>query len=573
MRFLSGSYARILIVGALLLVGWVAVGYRLFVLQVIQASDLSSRAERQHERSHSLEGQRGTVFDRRGRILATNVDVPSIYAIPSILNRHKGDVKKLARVLSIDDRVLHRRFNGNPNFVWIDRKINPSIAQRVQQSNIDGVGILDESQRFYPKRQLLGHILGFAGVDNQGLEGIELKYDRYLRGGKGWVVVERDAFGRAVFPKGLDYVAPSRGKDLILTIDEVIQYIAERELDAVMEKSLAIGGTAIVMNPRSGEILAMAVRPEFNPNGQTRNHPEHWRNRAVTDPYEPGSTLKIVTAAAALEERVTSPEDVLYCEEGRMALGGGAIHDHEGHGYLSFRDIIGKSSNIGTVKVALRIGERRLFHYMRAFGFGAKTGIDIIGESPGILRDVDSWSLRSLASIAIGQEMAATPIQIVSAVSAVANGGWLVRPRLVSEIREADGQVVKRFPVEIKRQVISQGTADTLMQILEGAVSESGTGTHAMIPGYRVAGKTGTAQKIDPLTGRYSRVAAVSSFVGIAPAEDPAVVVLVVVDHPRGETWGGSVAAPAFRNITQQVLRYLDVAPKTRDPMLVTSIR
>ncbi|HEY5594333.1 MAG TPA: penicillin-binding protein 2, partial [Nitrospiria bacterium] len=390
-------------------------------------------------------------------------------------------------------------------------------------------------------------------------------------GEKGWVVVERDALGRSVFPKGLDYFAPSRGNDLVLTIDEVIQHVVESEMDAVMEQTRAAGGFAIVMDPRTGEVLALVVRPGFNPNRIEWQDPEQWRNRAVTDLYEPGSTLKIVTAAAALQEGAAGPADIFYCEEGRMVLAGGTIRDHKKEGYLTFSEVIQKSSNIGTVKIAMRLGDKPLYRYLRAFGFGEKTGIDIVGESPGMLKEPRAWSGRSLASIAIGHEIAATPIQVIAAVSAIANGGWLVRPRLVSEIRNPDGRVATAFLPEIRRQAVSLETAKQMMSILEGTVSKDGTGEKAAIPGYRVAGKTGTSQKIDPVTKRYSMRETVSSFVGIVPAEDPRIVVLVVVDTPSGDSWGGSVAAPVFKRIAEPVLRYLGVPPRTQERIVVAS--
>ena len=571
MRFLNGSTGRIFVTGVLLAVGFLGVVVRLCALQVVEASDLSKRAERQHEKSVTLEGERGTIFDRKGRILATNVEVPSIYAIPSLIADRKAVAPELARVLRSDSRSILKRLDGNKNFVWIERKVSPAVAQSVKELGIEGVGILNESQRFYPKRNLMSQLLGFAGVDNQGLEGIERAYNQVLQGGKEWAVVERDAFGHPIFQKGLDYAAPSRGKDMTLTIDEVIQHIAETELDAVMEQTRADDGSVIVMDPKTGEILAMAVRPEFNPNRVESQHPEVWRNRAVTDPYEPGSTYKIITASAALEEHVANPDDIFYCEEGRMAIAGGVFRDHEKEGYLTFREVIQKSSNIGMAKIASRLDEDRLYRYSRAFGIGEKSGIDFEGESPGMIREPRYWSGRSLASIAIGQEVAATPLQIVTAASAIANRGLLMRPHLVSEIRDANGHVVQSFPPEIRRRAVSSETADRMIDILEGTVSKRGTGEKAAIPGYRVAGKTGTAQKIDPVTKQYSNQDTVTSFVGIVPAEDPRIVVLVVVDDPKGAAWGGTVAAPVFRNIAEQVLRYLGVPPRSQERILLTS--
>jgi len=571
MRAFNGSTSRIFLTGVLLAIGFIGVLVRLCALQVVEATELSKRAERQHEKSVILEGERGTIFDRKGRILATNVEVPSVYAMPSLISDRGAAALELARVLRSDDKSIQKRLEGNKNFVWIERKVSPAVARSVMDLGIDGVGTLNESQRFYPKRDLMGHLLGFAGVDNQGLEGIELAYNRQLQGEKGWAVVERDAFGHAIFQKGLDSFAPSRGKDLVLTIDEVIQHIAETELDAVMEETRADDGSVIVMDPKTGEILGLAVRPEFNPNRVESRRPELWRNRAVTDAYEPGSTFKIVTASAALEEHVAGPDDVFYCEEGRMAIAGGFIRDAEKEGYLTFREVIQKSSNIGMIKIAMRMDADRLYRYIRAFGFGEKTGIDVEGESPGLIKPPRDWSGRSLPSIAIGQEVAVTPLQLVTAVSAIANGGVLMRPRLVSEIRDENGRAIQTFLPEARRRPVSPETAARMMTVLEGTVSKDGTGEKAAIPGYRIAGKTGTAQKIDPATRQYSARDGVVSFVGIVPADDPRIVVLVVVDDPKGVSWGGTVAAPVFRNVAEQVLRYLGVPPRSQERIVLTS--
>lgn len=568
-RFLTGSTGRILLSGLFLLAGAGVVCYRLVGLQVLEAAELSQRAVRQHEKAVSVEGRRGSILDRNGKILASSVEVPSIYAVPGSLASPARAAEALARILGTESAALLRRFEGNRNFTWVARKVSPAVAERVRALELDGVGILPESQRFYPKRYLLGHMLGFTGVDNQGLEGIELRYDDILHGEKEWVVLERDALGRSIFPKGQEYLAPPRGKDVVLTIDELVQHVVERELDSVMEGTRADSATAVVLNPKSGEILALAVRPDFNPNRVESRNPSQWRNRAITDTFEPGSTLKIVTAAAALEEGVVSPSDIFYCEEGRMVLAGGVIRDHEKEGYLTFSQVIQKSSNIGTVKIAQRLGDRALYRYMRAFGFGEKTGIDLMGESPGMVKDPKGWSGRSLASISIGQEIAATPIQVAAAAAAVANGGWLVRPYLVSEIRDGSGRTIRSILPEIRRQVISRETARQMLSILEGTVSKKGTGVLAAVEGYSIAGKTGTAQKFDTARHRYSPTETVSSFVGIAPSDDPRVVVLIVVDNPKGPSWGGSVAAPVFKKIVEQILPHLGIPPRDFEGLAV----
>ncbi|HLG21858.1 MAG TPA: penicillin-binding protein 2, partial [Candidatus Manganitrophaceae bacterium] len=564
----SPSYyqrSRFIFVALLMSAGFVAIAVRLVMIQGFQNEVWLKRAERQHEKNLSIEAERGAIYDRNGNVLAMSVEVPSVYAIPAAVRDPVGASRRLAPLLGYDPKTLAQKLRGEKGFVWLGRKLNPERVSQIGKYKIDGIGIVMESQRFYPKRALFGHLLGFAGVDNQGLEGIERKYDDLLRGERGWLVVERDAYGKPVFPKGFDYIAPSRGKDLYLTVDEVIQYISERELDRMIEKSRAKGGAVIVMDPWTGAILSMAVRPRFNPNAVGGSAPAEWRNRAITDAYEPGSTFKIVTAAAALEEKVVEMDEMIDCEEGAYAVQGTVIHDHEPAGVIPFWQVISKSSNVGTVKVAERLGEERLAAYARAFGFGERLGIDLSGESPGLLRPTAQWSKRSLASVAIGQEVGVTPLQMATAASAVANGGWLMTPHLIREAREpraggvqhaALGRVVRRAAPQARRRAISEETARELTRILQEVVSKSGTGPLAAIPGYAVAGKTGTAQKIDPATGRYSTDRFVSSFVGFVPADDPVVTILVMVDEPEGEAWGGSVAAPVFSAIGAETLRY-----------------
>lgn len=560
--------SAVLLVSSLLTVGFLVVLIRLVVLQAFQHAEWSKRAEREHEKNVSIEAERGAIYDRNGTVLAMNVEIPSVYAVPGEIRNAAAVSRKLGPILNIDPKSLAKKIDEGKNFVWLARKIEPAKAEQIRSLQLEGIGFVMESQRFYPKRALFGHLLGFAGLDNRGLEGIELKYDTTLRGEKGWLVLERDAHGKSIFPKDLNYIAPSRGKDLYLTVDEVIQHVSERELDRVVDQTHAKGGTIIVMDPWNGEILAMAVRPRFNPNTVRTHQPSEWRNRAITDAYEPGSTFKIVAASAALEEKVVDPNELIDCEEGVYPLFGTVIHDHEPVGVVPFRQVIAKSSNIGTAKVAQRLGEKRLSSYITAFGFGERLGIDLFGETPGLVRDPGRWSKRSLASVAIGQEIGVTPLQVITAFSAIANGGWVMTPHLVRQVKQIDlqqvggaGRLIKESSPQVRRRAVSEGTAREMVRILEGVVSKSGTGVKATIPGYTVAGKTGTAQKIDPATGRYSAHDFVSSFVGFAPAEDPAVAILVMVDEPEGEAWGGSVAAPVFSAIGREVLHYLKVPP------------
>lgn len=542
---------------------------RVVYLQVVAAPDLADRAVRQHEKAISVEAERGTIFDRNGRVLATDLALPSLYAVPPLIDNPRSIARELAAVLRVDAGSLARRLRDDRGFVWLERRVDPAVAHAVEELGAEGVRLLPEPGRVYPRKTLLSHVLGFAGTDHVGLEGLERFYDRELRGEKGWLIYERDGAGKRLFPKDFRYVAPSRGRDLVLTIDEVIQYISERELDAAMAASGAEGGTLIVMDPWDGGVLAMAVRPAFNPNEVDFSRPGLWRNRAVTDAFEPGSTFKIVTAAAALEAGLVRPDTVMDCENGRWPIPGGALHDHEPIGRVPFSEAMAKSSNICIAKVAQRLGSERLVGAIAAFGFGKKTGIDLGGEASGRVPPVSRWSKRTAVTMAIGQEIMVTPIQLATAFAAVANGGLLVKPHLLMRVREADGREFPRAAHDGPApRVMSERTAAVLTGLLEGVVAPGGTGALAAVEGVRVAGKTGTAQQVDPATGRYSRDREVVSFVGFAPSRRPVVVVAAVLENPHGREWGGRVAAPLFARVTEATLRYLSAprqAPAPQD--------
>lgn len=541
-----------------LLSGFGVILFRLVSLQVLQAAELTARADRQHQKSVTLEGVRGTVTDRHGKVLAMNVEVPSIFGVPTSLDSPANAAKSLSSVLHIRRDDIEKKLRQDKHFVWLARKVEPEKGRRLEQLSIDGIGMVMEGRRFYPKGPLLAHVLGFVGMDGVGLEGLERRYESQLHGEKRLTILQRDALGRTVFPKGLREQVPAAGHALTLTIDEVIQYIAEKELEEAVDHARAKSGTIIVMEPQSGAILAMAVSPRFDPNAVASLTADRWRNRALTDTYEPGSTMKVVVAAAALEERVMMPGSMLFGENGRMTVANTTIHDHEKLGWMTFAQMMQKSSNIGAAKTGILLGQQRLYRYLQAFGFGQRTDIDLPGEVVGLLKSPREWGRRSLASISMGQEIGVTPLQMVSAVSAIANDGVLMKPYVVSGVSDQKGQLVKEVLPQVRRRVVSPATARTLTTILEGVVA-SGTGTKAAIPGFRVAGKTGTAQKVDPRTGAYSSVLSVGSFVGFVPADAPRLAMIVVIDEPQGEAWGGVVAAPVFRRVGEQVLTYLGV--------------
>jgi cell division protein FtsI (penicillin-binding protein 3) len=560
---------RILAILLLMGLGFALVALRLVYLQVFQRAELAARAERQQERLVKLEPKRGTIYDRMHRELAVSLDVDSIYGVPAEIENPRAIAQRLSAILNESPRVLERRLAGDKHFVWLSRKVEPAKAEKVKALGSREIGSLLESKRFYPKKTLAGPLLGFTGIDNEGLEGLERAYDKVLHGVSGWMIAEKDAVGRTVFPGGSGFRFRQQtkpGNDIVLTIDEVIQHITEKELDAALASSHAKGGVCIVMNPDNGEVLALSVRTAahgrqaFNPNEPQRYKPADWRNRAVTDAFEPGSIFKPILASAALEERVVHPLERFDCSAGKIQLADRVIKDAHENGVLTFTDVIADSSNVGTIKVALRLGKERFSKYIDAFGFGHKTGVDIPGEIPGLLKDSRVWSGVSIGSIAIGQEIGVTPIQMAAAYCALANGGMLVKPYIVSEIVDRDGGEGKRFGPQPVRRVISEETCTKVNKILQRVI-ESGTGQRAQPAGYTAAGKTGTAQKIDQKTGVYSKKDYLSSFVGFVPAVSPKLVILVMVDTPEGVVYGGSVAAPVFKAIAEQSLAYLQVAP------------
>lgn len=564
---------RILIVFFFVTIAFFLITLRLFTIMILQHHHLTKKAERQHQKTIIIEPQRGTIYDRKGKELAISIDLESLYGVPSEMEDPDFVAAKLSTVLGMSPQSIEKRLEGHRSFIWLDRKIDPERVKKIKALSLNTreIGFITESKRFYPKRVLASHLLGFVGMDNHGLEGIELNYERYLSGEKGWLILERDALGRDIFPSNHNYRPPSPGNNLLLTIDEVIQYITEKELDKGIERWKAKSAIAIVMDPRTGEILAMGVRPDFNPNNIGNYRASEWRNRAITDLYEPGSTFKVISAAAALEEGLVKPGDLFDCSRGMIEVGGRLIHDVHKNGILTFSEVIQKSSNVGAIQIGMKLGKERFYKYIKGFGFGEKTGIDLPGEGSGKVREPRKWSGTSIGAISIGQEVSVTPLQVLRAFSAIANKGYLMRPYIVSEIRDNEGRVIKSFKPQVVRKVISEETSKRLTEILKTVVEEGGTATKAAIEGNMVAGKTGTSQKIDPKTGTYSHERYVSSFVGFLPADDPKLSIIVVVDEPQGSIYGGSVAAPIFKEIAEQALTYLKIPIMEGDRTILVS--
>lgn len=541
----------------------IIVAGRAFQLQVLKREQLCKLAERQYKKNIPLVPKRGTIYTRGYEELAVTVEVDSIYAEPDSIETPKLAAKRLAPLLSLSRKELEDNLSSSKSFVWLARKANPSTIERVKSLKIRGIGFVKENRRFYPNGELASHAVGFSGIDGTGLGGIELAHDAQIKGKTELVRAERDALGKRTLPMDFGFEDSLAGNSVVLTIDKTIQYTAEKELAEAVRKSGAKGGTAIVMDPKSGEVLAMANYPQFNPNDLSSTSQAALKNRAIVDTYEPGSTFKVFLLAAALEEGVVKPGDKFNCEKGSMELAGKVIHDTHKHGALTVREIMKFSSNIGSAKIAAKLGKERFYDYITSFGFGSPTGIELNGEGSGILRSMKTWSKLELANISFGQGVSVTPIQLTIAFSAIANGGYLMKPYLVKDILDRDGKVIKTNQPQIVKKVISGETASKVTEMLRDVVNEGGTGTEAALNGYDVAGKTGTAQKVSGGRG-YAENKHVASFIGFVPAESPELVALVAIDEPEGIQYGRIVAAPAFRAIAETSLRYLN-SPKKND--------
>jgi cell division protein FtsI (penicillin-binding protein 3) len=550
-------HVRLLIIAGVALLWITAVFGRLSYLQLFRHSEYLARAQRQQQRTIEITPQRGVIYDRNMHPLAMSVPVKSAFAVPAEIADESLAAHLLSGVVNVPQDVLQARFQSSRSFAWISRKLPPEKVEAVAALNLKGIYFQEENQRFYPKRDLAAHVLGFVDPDEKGLGGIESELDGQIRGKSEKIVVMADA--RQRWFDGSE-AQRERGANVVLTLDEKIQYIAQRELSAAIDKTHAIAGSVIVMNPNTGEILALANWPKFNPNAAATAPAESRMNRSVSAVYEAGSTFKLITLAAAFDQNLIRPDDIFDCEHGAIYIAGHRIRDHKPFGLLSVADILAKSSNVGAIKIALQLGPPRFYDYIRAFGFGAPTGVDLPGESRGLLHKLDNWSAISIGSISMGQEIGVTPIQLITAVSAIANGGLLYKPHIVAKLQHSEAVLATEEPLAPEpKRVIRPETAATLRRLMEGVVLSGGTGPLARLDGWTAAGKTGTAQKIDPTTGRYSATQFIASFTGFAPINEPAVTILVALDSPVGQHEGGPVAAPVFKRIAEQVLPYLDV--------------
>lgn len=526
---------------------------RLFFIQFFRSDFLAAIAEKQHNLYVELEPLRGTIYDSNLRPLAVNISADSLYAVPTEIKNKERVIKALSSILNLDYDYLKDRLYRKKSFVWLARKISPAQKEAIKKLKIKGLDFLKESKRCYPNGYLASHVLGFAGLDNVGLEGLELYRDGDLKGKSGWALFLRDARQKRL-NLAKNMIPPQDGFDLVLTVDEVIQYIAEKEIEKAYATFKAKAASIIVMDPHTGEILALANRPTFDSNDFRKAPQDSRRNRAVCDLFEPGSVFKIVTATAALEEGKVTEEDKFFCENGSYKVASHTLHDHRPHGWLTFREVIQLSSNIGTTKVAQILGNDLLYRYMKLFGFGAKLGVDLPGEISGIAKETRFWSKISIAAIPIGQEVGVTALQLASAISCIANGGQLMKPYIVRQVRNKQGEIIRENSPELLGKAVSLDTANRVKAILAGVV-ENGTGKLARISGFTAAGKTGTAQKLEP-NGSYSHSKFMASFIGFAPVENPLIAIVVVLDEPH-PYYGGVVAAPVFKNVAGDVLKYL----------------
>ena len=559
---------REILVGLMFVVFFAIISARAVQIQVYDGSWLSKKASDQYERSLTTYGRRGAIYDRNFREMAVSIEVPSIAAYPKQITEKKATAKALATVLKMKVADVSQKLSSDKKFVWVKRQTTPKETEAVKNLGLKGIGFIPERNRFYPNTNLAAQMLGFTGLDGEGLEGIEFFYNRYLKAEDSNYTVFKDALGNG-FNAEIEQVRLARGDNLVLTIDSNIQFITESTLQETVDRYSARSGIAIVMQPQTGAILAAAHYPYFNPNAYTEYDRELWRNRAITDPIEPGSTMKIFSAAAAIESGET-PGTIFYCENGAYRIGKNTVHDIKRHGWLSLQQIIKYSSNIGTVKVSEKIGPKKLYQTFRHFGFGEKTGIDCPGETSGSLSHYSQWSSIDTGAISFGHGISVSALQLIRALSAIANDGILMRPYIVQAITDRHGKPVKTFKPQLVRRAISEQTALRVRNIMKTVITKGGTGVNAAIEGYSVSGKTGTARKLDE-SGNYSNEKHVASFVGFTPSENAEIAIVVVIDEPQEAYYGGTVAAPAFKKIAQETLNYLGVPPQgTTDQLRVS---
>jgi cell division protein FtsI/penicillin-binding protein 2 len=542
--------------------------FRLIYLQAIKHDEYAGLAAEKHVYKQPIYAERGTILDANNEVLAHNVPVETVVADATHLNNRKAIVDLVSNELDISSEEVAAKLSSGRRYIVIKREVSEhttkALREKLRVGNLRGIYFEHDATRIYPNGSMLCHVIGFTDFDHHVIQGVEASMEEYLHGQDGYRFIEHNRAGEEIVPYRGQERAPRDGYEVHLTVDLGLQNIVENEIDAAMQQYSPQKATIILMRPQTGEILAMANRPHFDLNLRSEAKPDHMKNRAIIDMMEPGSTFKIVAAAAALNEHKLRPDSSIFCENGLWNFGGAALHDHRAFSYLSVRDILIKSSNIGAAKLALTVGEQKFYEYIRRFGFGERTGVELPGEINGLLRPPQSWSKISITRIPMGHEIGVTPLQMTVAMATIANGGKLVMPRIVKSIRTSEGKTVSSLSPVVLRQVISSETAKEIGDALRGVVSDNGTAAAAAVPGFTIAGKTGTAQKVDP-RGGYEQGKYVVSFAGYLPAEHPEFVGLVVLDDAHTSkpelNYGGLVAGPIFARLAEKAARYLDLEP------------
>jgi cell division protein FtsI (penicillin-binding protein 3) len=561
---------RMAYVQAILMVSVFLLIAKSFDLQVFRADELAKKAENDYSRYVTIKGERGQILDRNMNELATSTYAVSITACPKNITDPETTAAQLSRILGLSRKKLLKKLNSGRMFAWVARKISPAQKKRIEKLHLKGIYFQKDSRRFYPNRSLAAQVLGFTGSDGNGLEGLEFKYNPLLSGKSAKIRIKKNGKGE-ILELDKETELRLKGRSIVLTIDKKIQFLSEQALERAVRIHRAKSGIAIVMRPSTGEILSMAHYPEFNPNNFSGYSMQVFRNRSVTDAFEPGSTIKVFTAAAALEKGF-SPKSIFFCKNGNYKIGSFTIHDTHPHGWLSINQIIKYSSNIGAALITKNIGEANLYHYLKAFGFGTRTGVGCPGETSGNLIPLKKWSKIDAGAIAFGQGISVSAVQLASAVSAIANNGVLMKPMLIKKIISGKGKILRQYEPEPVRRVISEKTAKDIRHMMRLVVEKDGTGTKADLQGYDVCGKTGTAQKALKNKKGYSNTRYTSVFAGFAPKDHPKLAIVVVVDEPENQYYGGDVAAPAFRDILAESFNYLNIPPEKKDQTMIASL-
>lgn len=539
-------------------------------LQFFDNEDLLEWGQKQREREIVLSPKRGTIYDTNMRELAISIDVDSLFAHPKSIDNPEHHAHVLAPIIGVHKRELLNDLKSGKSFVWLKRHITPNEKKKVEELNLPGIDFLKISKRYYPKDELAGQVLGFAGVDNQGLEGLELYYDSELKGAEGWYISIKDARHRVICTQQKWVKKPTAGMNLVLTIDEVIQYFAEKELADVCRREQAKSGSLVVMDPTTGAILALANYPLFDPNRFIDSSAAIWRNKAIVDLVQPGSTIKSFILSSGLELGAITLSDTFDCRKGEITVAGHTFHDWKRFGILHLWEVLANSSNVGSIMIGEKMG-KRLYGYLRAFGFGGATGVDFPGEPAGKLNSPDNWSAVSVPSLSIGYELSASALQIVTAYAALVNDGVMMQPRLVREIRNEHGEVSDNIAPKVLKTVLSRKTAQRMKSMLMKTITD-GTASGAAIDGYEIGGKTGTTRIFDKQLGRYNPGKVLASFVGFYPVKNPEYVIGVLINQPKANKWGSSAAAPVFQRVAEQIIRYKGIQPTTGTIVAVADI-